>query len=135
MLALLYKGIKWMPMLNAVSCNTIITDRAQNGDAKGAMDYFSCMRMMGLKLDQVMFASVISSCSDLSILAQGQQVHAQTNRNGVNAVVPVRSSLISMYSKYGCLVDSSSVFRESNDADRLDLVLWSAMVTAYGFHQ
>ncbi|KAH7678214.1 TPR-like protein [Dioscorea alata] len=125
---------KAMPMLNAVSCNTIITGRAQNGDAEGAVDYFSCMRRAGLKPDQVTFVSVISSCSDLGILAQGQQVHAQAIRNGVDAAVPVRSSLISMYSKCGCLVDSARVFRESNDADRLDLVLCSAMVAAYGFH-
>ncbi|KAJ0979609.1 hypothetical protein J5N97_015083 [Dioscorea zingiberensis] len=126
--------LKVMPVVNVVSCNTIIAGRSQNGDAEGAVDYFSFMRRAGLKPDQVTYVSIISSCSDLGTLAQGQQVHAQAIWSGVDSVLPIRSSLISMYSKCGNLGDSARVFCESDDADRSDLVLWSAMVAAYGFH-
>ncbi|XP_042443920.1 pentatricopeptide repeat-containing protein At2g41080-like [Zingiber officinale] len=107
------------------------TRRAQNGDPEGAFHHFILMKNAGLLPDHVTFVSIISACSDLATLAQGQQVHAQVIHVGVGSVTPVRSSLISMYSKCGCLEDSSTIFSEF---DASDLVLWSSMIAAYGFH-
>ncbi|CAL9101155.1 unnamed protein product [Musa textilis] len=121
-----------LPTINVISCNTIIAGRAQNGDTEGAVHHFSLMKAVGLSPDHVTFVSVISSCSDLASLGQGQQVHAEVIKAGVDSVIPVRSSLISMYSKCGCLDDSSKIFSESDDGS--DLVLWSSMIAAYGFH-
>ncbi|XP_042427201.1 pentatricopeptide repeat-containing protein At2g41080 [Zingiber officinale] len=123
--------LKGLPFLNVVSCNTVIAGRAQNGDPEGAFHHFILMKNAGLLPDHVTFVSIISACSDLAALAQGQQVHAQVIHVGVGSVTPVRSSLISMYSKCGCLEDSSTIFSES---DASDLVLWSSMIAAYGFH-
>ncbi|XP_010909968.1 pentatricopeptide repeat-containing protein At2g41080 [Elaeis guineensis] len=123
--------LKGLPALNIVSCNTIIAGRVQNGDPEGALDYFSLMKAAGLVPDQVSFVSVISSCSDLAALGQGQQIHSQAIKAGVDQVVAVRSSLVSMYSKCGCLDDSANAFYESNGSD---LVLWSSVIAAYGFH-
>lgn len=123
--------LKGFPALNIVSYNTIIAGRVQNGDPEGALEYFSLMKAAGLAPDQVTFVSVISSCSDLAALGQGQQIHSQAIKAGVDRVVAVRSSLVSMYSKCGCLDDSANVFSESNGSD---LVLWSSMIAAYGFH-
>ncbi|KAG6472069.1 hypothetical protein ZIOFF_069524 [Zingiber officinale] len=123
--------LKGLPFLNVVSCNTVIAGRAQNGDPEGAFHHFILMKNAGLLPDHVTFVSIISACSDLATLAQGQQVHAQVIHVGVGSVTPVRSSLISMYSKCGCLEDSSTIFSEF---DASDLVLWSSMIAAYGFH-
>ncbi|XP_020702634.1 pentatricopeptide repeat-containing protein At2g41080 [Dendrobium catenatum] len=126
------RALKLMPVLNVVSCNTVIAGRAQNGDYEGALRHFSLMMAAGLAPDQVTFVSAISSCSELSALGQGQQVHAQVIRSGVDSSVPVTSSLVSMYSKCGCLQDSINLFDDSSEES--DLVLWSAMIAAYGFH-
>ncbi|KAG6525554.1 pentatricopeptide repeat-containing protein At2g41080-like [Zingiber officinale] len=123
--------LKGLPFLNVVSCNTVIAGRTQNGDPEGAFHHFILMKNVGLLSDHVTFVSIISACSDLAALAQGQQVHAQVIHVGVGSVTPVRSSLISMYSKCGCLEDSSTIFSES---DASDLVLWSSMIAAYDFH-
>ncbi|PKA53849.1 Pentatricopeptide repeat-containing protein [Apostasia shenzhenica] len=125
-------ALKGMPALNVVSCNTVIAGRAQNGDYEGAIDYLVLMKAAGLVPDAVTFVSIVSSCSDLAALSQGQQIHAQAIKAGVNLCVPVRSSLVSMYSKCGCLQDSINVFDES--LEEPDLVLWSAAIAAYGFH-
>uniref|UniRef100_A0A1D1YHF1 Pentatricopeptide repeat-containing protein At2g41080 n=1 Tax=Anthurium amnicola TaxID=1678845 RepID=A0A1D1YHF1_9ARAE len=119
------------PSLNVVACNTIIAGRAQNGDAEGALHHFSLMKSTGLEPDKITFVSAISSCSDLATLGQGQQIHAQATKAGVGSEVAVQSSLVSMYSKCGCLDDSAAVFSES---DASDDVLRSAMISAYGFH-
>ncbi|WOL08391.1 pentatricopeptide repeat-containing protein [Canna indica] len=123
--------LKELPVLNVVSCNTVIAGRAQNGDSEGALHHFCLMKAVGLAPDHVTFVSVISACSDLASLGQGRQIHAQAVKVGVDSVVPVRSSLISMYSKCGYLDGSAKIFSES---DELDLVLWSSMIAAYGFH-
>ena len=123
--------LKGMPILNVVSSNTIIAGRVQNGDSEGAIAHFHLMKAAGLAPDEVTFVGVISSCSDLAFLCQGQQVHAQVIKAGADSVVPVRSSLVSMYSRCGCLRDSAQVFY---DSDESDFVLWSSMIAAYGFH-
>ncbi|KAA8526250.1 hypothetical protein F0562_008547 [Nyssa sinensis] len=125
------KVIKAMPIQNVVACNTLIAGRAQNGCNEGALDQYNIMRMAGFRPDKITFVSVISSCSELATLRQGQQIHAEVIKTGASIVVSVVSSLISMYSRCGCLDDSVKAFLEREEAD---VVLWSSMIAAYGFH-
>ncbi|PSS05632.1 Pentatricopeptide repeat-containing protein [Actinidia chinensis var. chinensis] len=123
--------IKAMPIQNVVACNTLITGRAQNGCSEGALDQYNLMKMAGFRPDKITFVSVISSCSELATLGQGQQIHAEAIKTGASMVVGVISSLISMYSRCGCLDESVKAFSER---DKADVVLWSSMIAAYGFH-
>jgi len=124
-------ALRALPLLNIVSCNTIIAGRTQNGDSEGALEYFCMMRGAGVEANAVTFVSAVSSCSDLAALAQGQQVHARAIKAGVDKVVPVMTSLVHMYSRCGCLCDSERVCLGYSGTD---LVLCSAMISAYGFH-
>ncbi|GMG98516.1 hypothetical protein Nepgr_000356 [Nepenthes gracilis] len=123
--------IDGMPVHNVVACNTVIAGRAQNGCSEGALDQYNLMKMAGFRPDKITFVSVISSCSELATLGQGQQVHADVVKTGATSVVAVISSLISLYSRCGCLNDSEKAFMEHMEAD---VVLWSSMIAAYGFH-
>lgn len=125
--------IQSMPVPNIVACNTLIAGRVQNGCATGALDHYYLMKMAGFQPDKITFVSVISSCSELSTLGQGQQIHAEVVKAGAMSVVAVISSLITMYSRCGCLDDAVKVFGERGEAEG-DLVLWSSMIAAYGFH-
>lgn len=125
------KVIKAMPFWNVVAWNTLIAGKTQHGYPEGALHHYSMMKMAGCRPDKITFVSVISSCSELATLGQGQQIHAEAIKAGANTVVAVISSLISMYSRCGCLKDSVKVFVEHEVGD---LVLWSAMIAAYGFH-
>ncbi|KAF7024654.1 hypothetical protein CFC21_036968 [Triticum aestivum] len=123
--------LKALPSLTVVSFNTTIAGRAQHGDSEGALVYFSMMRGIGLAADVVTFVSIITCCSDLAALAQGQQVHAQVIKAGVDKVVPVITCLVHMYSRCGCLGDSERVYSGYCGSD---LFLLSAMISACGFH-
>ena len=125
------KVIKSMPIRNVVAWNTLIAGKAQNGYSEGVLDQYNMMKMAGFRPDKITFVSVISSCSELATLGQGQQIHAEAIKAGASSVVAVISSLISMYSRCGCLEDSLKAFLE---CEQMDVVLWSAMITAYGFH-
>ncbi|XP_006650794.2 pentatricopeptide repeat-containing protein At2g41080 [Oryza brachyantha] len=123
--------LRMLPLLSIVSCNTVIAGRTQNGDSEGALEYFCMMRGVGVAANAVTFVSAISSCSDLAALAQGQQIHAQVVKAGVDKVVPVMTCLVHMYSRCGCLGDSERVFFGYCGSD---IFLLSAMISAYGFH-
>ncbi|GMP87674.1 hypothetical protein CsSME_00039948 [Camellia sinensis var. sinensis] len=120
-----------MPIRNVVSCNTLIAGRAQNGFSEGALDQYNMMKMAGFRPDRITLVSVISSCSELATLGQGQQIHAEAIKTGASTVVGVISSLISMYSRCGCLDESVKAFLEREE---VDVVLWTSMIAAYGFH-
>ncbi|KAI8008876.1 Pentatricopeptide repeat-containing protein [Camellia lanceoleosa] len=102
--------IKAMPIRNVVACNTLIAGRAQNGFSEGALDQYNMMKMAGFRPDKITFVSVISSCSELATLGQGQQIHAEAIKTGASTVVGVISSPISMYSRCGCLDESVKAF-------------------------
>lgn len=125
------KVIKLMPSRNVVAWNTLIAGKAQNGYSEVVLDQYNMMKHAGFRPDKITFVSVISSCSDLATLGQGQQIHAEIIKAGASSVVGVVSSLISLYSRCGCLEDSVKAFTEIEDGDA---VLWSSMIAAYGFH-
>lgn len=125
--------IQSMPAYNIVACNTLISGRVQNGCASGALDHYCSIKKAGIKPDDITFVSLISSCSDLSTLGQGQQIHADVVKAGAMSFAAVVCSLISMYSKCGCLDNAVKAFEERGVAES-DHVLWSSMITAYGFH-
>ncbi|KAK3183962.1 hypothetical protein Dsin_031248 [Dipteronia sinensis] len=125
------KVIISMPSRNVVAWNTLIAGKAQNCYFEEVLYQYNLMRMAGFRPDKITLVSVISSCSELATLGQGQQIHAEVTKTGVSIVVSVITSLVSMYSKCGCLEDSVKIFSESEDRD---VVLWSSMIAAYGFH-
>ncbi|TQE03682.1 hypothetical protein C1H46_010656 [Malus baccata] len=125
------KVITSMPIRSVVAWNTIIAGKAQNGHLEGVLDQYNLMKIAGFRPDKVTFVSVISSCAELATLGQGQQIHAEAIKAGACTVVAVISSLISMYSRCGCLEDSLKAFMESEVGDA---VMWSSMISAYGFH-
>lgn len=125
------KVFEELPELNVVACNTIIAGRAQNGSFEAALEQFVRMQADGLRPDEITMVSVVNACSELAMAGHGRQVHGKVVRFGVGSSASVRSGMVSMYSKCGCLDESVKVFAEGSD---MDVVVWSAMIGAYGFH-
>ncbi|KAF7842961.1 pentatricopeptide repeat-containing protein [Senna tora] len=125
------KIINSMPIHNVVAWNTLIAGKAQNGYAEEVLNLYCMMKMAGFRPDKITFVSVISSCSELATLGQGKQIHTEAIKAGASSVVAVISSLVSMYSRCGCLEDSIKAFSECEERD---VVLLSSMIAAYGFH-
>ncbi|KAL1818005.1 hypothetical protein ACET3Z_020579 [Daucus carota] len=121
-----------MAVHSVASCNTLIGGRAQRGLSEGALDQYNSMKVAGFRPDKITFVSVLSSCAELATIGQGQQIHADALKSGACSSLSVVSTLVSMYSKCGCLDDSIKAFLESGNDD--DVVLWTSMIAAYGFH-
>nr|XP_043606789.1 putative pentatricopeptide repeat-containing protein At5g52630 [Erigeron canadensis] len=110
-----------------VAENSVV--RSQNGAE--ALDIFLRLQRSGLKPDLFTMSSVLTVCSNLVALEQGEQIHAQTIKTGYLADVVVGTALVNMYSKCGSIKKASKAFVEMNSRT---LISWTSMITAFAQH-
>lgn len=114
-----------------VSWNVVTSGCATNHDFEDACNYFWVMRKEGIRPDEASYSSVLSASASLAALDQGTLIHDQIIKSGFMRSSCVTSSLITMYSKCGNLIDACCVFEENEDRN---VVCWTAMIAAYQQH-
>ncbi|AES98329.2 putative tetratricopeptide-like helical domain, DYW domain-containing protein [Medicago truncatula] len=135
----LFKG---MNDVNLVTWNAMIAGHAQmmelskdnlSAYQKGieALNLFSKLNRSGMKPDPFTFSSVLSVCSKMMALEQGEQIHARTIKTGFLSDVVVGSSMINMYNKCGSIERASKVFLEMSIRT---MILWTTMITGFAQH-
>ncbi|XP_070019085.1 pentatricopeptide repeat-containing protein At4g33170-like [Nicotiana sylvestris] len=92
---------------NLVTWSAMISGYSQDGKHLMAINLYS---QMPLEPNEFVLASALSSCSNLSALKLGRQIHAQSIKLGCSSISFVSNSLISMYMKNGQCGDALSVF-------------------------
>eukprot|EP00257_Ricinus_communis_P020522 XP_015579767.1 putative pentatricopeptide repeat-containing protein At5g52630 [Ricinus communis] len=131
-----------MGSTNLVTWNAMISGHAQAMDL--AKDDFSAQRSgiealsiflelnrTGKKPDLFTLSSVLTVCSRLSALGQGEQLHAQTIKSGYLSDVVVGTALVNMYSKCGSIGKASKAFVEMSTRT---LISWTTMITGLAQH-
>ncbi|KAL9229192.1 hypothetical protein vseg_004685 [Gypsophila vaccaria] len=96
-----------------------------------ALNLYLKMNRSGIKPDSFTLSSVLSVCSTLVALEQGEQVHAQTIKSGVLADYIVGTSLVTMYSKCGYIERACKAFSEMHSRS---LIAYTSMITSYAQH-
>ncbi|KAI3474039.1 hypothetical protein Pfo_028826 [Paulownia fortunei] len=96
-----------------------------------ALKIFLRMNRSGLKPDLYTFSSVLTVCSSLVALEQGEQVHAQTIKTGFLSDMVVGTALVNMYNKCGSIAGASKAFVEISTRT---LISWTTMITAFAQH-
>ncbi|KAI7982773.1 Pentatricopeptide repeat-containing protein [Camellia lanceoleosa] len=86
------------------------------------------MRQSGLMPDQFTFGSIIRSCSSLSSIELGRQLHVHVIKSEFGSHLIVQNALIAMYKKFGQIVDALDVF---SVIAKKDLMSWSLMITGF----
>ena len=81
--------------------------------------------------DELTLASVFISCGILAMVGEITQLHAYTVKNGLSSLTSIANAMISGYSKCGSIVSALQAFRSILEPD---LVSWTSMIGAYGFH-
>ncbi|KAJ6778470.1 hypothetical protein OIU74_002295 [Salix koriyanagi] len=115
-----------MPERNVATWNAMISGLVHFEFNENGLFLFREMHGLGFLPDEFTLGSVLRGCAGLRASyagKQGQQIHAEAIKAGANSAVAVLSSLISMYSKCGCLEDSMKAL---SDCEHLDAVLWSS---------
>ncbi|GJN30407.1 hypothetical protein PR202_gb18712 [Eleusine coracana subsp. coracana] len=86
---------------------------------------------MPVQPDEVTMVSVVSACTALGDLATGERLQRYINSNGFGWMVSLRSALMDMYAKCGCLSEARSLF--DGMAVR-SLASWNTLISAYASH-
>ncbi|XP_027186328.1 putative pentatricopeptide repeat-containing protein At3g23330 [Cicer arietinum] len=96
-----------------------------------ALKNFSKLNRSGMKPHSFTFSSVLSVCSRMMALEQGEQIHARTIKIGFLSEVIVGSSIINMYNKCGSIEIASKVFVEMSIRTMISL---TSMITGFAQH-
>lgn len=96
-----------------------------------ALEIFKRLNQSGLKPDLFTYSSVLTVCSSLAALDQGEHVHAQTIKSGFLSDVVVGTALVNMYSKCGSIHRASKAFVEMPTRT---LISWTSMITSFAQH-
>lgn len=114
-----------MPEREIVTWNAMITGYFQNGFSEEALSMFRAMQVLGFVPNDVTMVTVLSACAHAGALELGKWVHAYIERNGLAGEISVKTALVNMYSKSGCVKRALEVFEEIPDRN---LVCWTAMI-------
>ncbi|XP_022757221.1 pentatricopeptide repeat-containing protein At2g03880, mitochondrial [Durio zibethinus] len=117
-----------MPNKDVVSWTSLVTGYAHNGRHEAALKLFCDMRIAGICPDHIVLASILSACSELTILEFGQQVHANFVKSGLQSSISVDNSLVTMYARCGCIEEASRVF---DSMQIQDVITWTALIVGY----
>ncbi|KAF1868975.1 hypothetical protein Lal_00048255 [Lupinus albus] len=131
-----------MDDLSLVSWNAMISGHAQMMEltkdnlslcqsGNEALNLFSKLNRSGMKPDLFTFSSVLSVCSRLLALEQGEQIHAQATKTGFLSDVVVSTSLINMYNKCGSIERASKAFLEMSTRT---MISWTSMIASFAQH-
>ncbi|KAL5229160.1 hypothetical protein ABZP36_017425 [Zizania latifolia] len=113
---------------NSITWSAMITGYSQNGGAYSAVNMFSQMHAAGFVPTEFTFVGVLNACSDLGALAVGKQAHGLMAKLGLEVQIYVKSALVDMYAKCGCIDDAKEGFDQLYEGD---IVLWTAMVAGH----
>lgn len=112
-----------METLDAVVWNSIIGSFAQNNEGDKALNLFKRMKRAGFVANQASLTSVLRSCTSLSLLELGRQVHVHILKHSSDLILD--NALVDMYCKSGSLEDAKDVFTQMPEKD---VISWSTMV-------
>ncbi|KAJ7551491.1 hypothetical protein O6H91_06G017400 [Diphasiastrum complanatum] len=113
---------------DVVSWNAIIAGYAQKGLGTEAIALYEQMKQKGVQPDNVTCTVLLKACASISALEQGKQIYSDIIKSSFESDVIVRTALVDMYAKCGCIEDAHEVFRKLSERD---VVSWNAMIAGY----
>eukprot|EP01018_Ginkgo_biloba_P008647 Gb_28765 [translate_table: standard] len=100
----------------------------KQGRLKDALCVLDFMNQRGIPPDSYTYASLLQGCLNIKALPEGKLVHAHIILTGFGPDISVGNQLVTMYSKFGRLVDGHRILDEM---PRSNPVSWTAMIVAY----
>lgn len=122
-----------MPTKNVVSWSAMLACYVRNERPFQALELFREMlnKTDDLCPNSVTMVSVLQACSALAALEQGKLFHGYILRRGLDSILPVFSTLVTMYARCGKLELGQRVFDQMH---KRDVVCWNSLISGYGIH-
>ncbi|XP_031484938.1 pentatricopeptide repeat-containing protein At2g13600-like [Nymphaea colorata] len=108
------------------SANSVIVRLAKEGCTEEVLELFRSMRELGIVPTKYALSTVLSSCSKLSQLSLGLQIHGQVTRMGHEDNLFISNSILDLYAKCGLMNDARRVFSEMPEHDQ---VSWTSIIS------
>ncbi|XP_072985017.1 pentatricopeptide repeat-containing protein DOT4, chloroplastic-like [Typha latifolia] len=112
-----------------VSWNCMISAYSKDAQTDKSMGLFNEMRGSGVQPSCSTYISLISGCmGSVSALRHGLSVYSCGIKVGVDSYLQFRNSVLSMFVRYGLIVDACLLF---NCMEGKSVVTWTAMACGY----
>ncbi|XP_061346636.1 pentatricopeptide repeat-containing protein At3g47530 [Gastrolobium bilobum] len=117
-----------MTQRDTVAWNVMISCCIRNNRTRDALSLFDVMQSSRFKCepDDVTCLLLLQACTHLNALKFGQRIHSYIIERGHGGALNLSNSLISMYSRCGCLDKAYEVFKGTCNKS---VVSWSAMIS------
>uniref|UniRef100_A0A1D1XH20 Pentatricopeptide repeat-containing protein At2g02750 n=1 Tax=Anthurium amnicola TaxID=1678845 RepID=A0A1D1XH20_9ARAE len=131
-LSLARRVFELVPEKKIVSFNAMISGFSRNGFFSEAFHLFKEMLACSAEVpNSSTLVSLLSSCSDLSILPLGKQIHCYYLKRKSDKGAMVGTAFVDMYSKCGGWRYAYRVF---TSLGQKDLITWNAMISGLLLH-
>lgn len=101
------------------------------GESEQGLDLYLRMQLAGIQPNKFIFLCVLKICSSVKGATEGRLIHDEIIRSGLEPDMPIRNTLVDMYSKCGSLEEACHVFERLQERD---VVSWGAMIAGYAAH-
>lgn len=122
-----------IPEKDTVAWNVLISCYIRNNRTRDALGVFDAMQnsVFGCRPDDVTCLLLLQACANLGALDFGDKIHNYIKEKGYSGAVNLCNTLISMYSRNGCLDKAYGVFK---DMPGKNVVSWSAMISGFAMN-
>ena len=120
-----------MPEKNLVTWSTMISGYSQNNHFDKAVELFKVLQSQGVRANETVMVSVISSCAHLGALELGERAHDYVVKNGMTLNLILGTALVDMYARCGSINKAVRVFEDLPERDTLS---WTALIAGLAMH-
>ncbi|XP_071704886.1 pentatricopeptide repeat-containing protein At5g66520 isoform X2 [Rutidosis leptorrhynchoides] len=120
-----------MPEKNPATWNAMIAAYVQSNHFHEAFLLFNEMRSSQIKLDKFVAASMLSACTGLGALKQGEWIHDNIKKSGIEIDTKLATTIIDMYCKCGSL---EKAFETFNSLKTKGVSSWNCMIGGFAMH-
>ncbi|XWS56111.1 hypothetical protein CRYUN_Cryun09bG0058300 [Craigia yunnanensis] len=120
-----------MPEKNLVTWSIMISGNAKNNNFEKAVELFQVLQEEGVKANETVMVSVISSCAHLDAIELGEKAREYIVRNNLSLNVILGTALVDMYARCGSIEKAIRVFQELPESDVLS---WTALIAGLAMH-
>lgn len=116
---------------DVVSWTSIISGLVKNFQNNEAFLTFRKMLDSGCCPTANTISSLLSACANVASITHGKEIHGFALVIGIEQDIYVRSALIDMYAKCGCIFQASILFQKMT---RRNTPTWNSMIFGYANH-
>ncbi|CAI9115570.1 OLC1v1016498C1 [Oldenlandia corymbosa var. corymbosa] len=108
--------------------NSMISGYGSGGNPSKGLELFNRMRKLGERPDGYTIVGLVVGLTDPNLVPIGELIHGFCLKSGFDSNNHVNSALVSMYSRFKCMVSACKLF---SNLSQPDLVTWSSLITGF----